>query len=84
MQAPASDSDLLIRETDPTGIAVRRLCDFAARRGSLDNRYTPSPSAQEGIIGHQWLQRRYGEDYQSEYPLRGCLDGVHLQGRADL
>ena len=29
-------------------VAVRTLCDFTARQGDLDHRFTPAPSAQEG------------------------------------
>jgi DNA excision repair protein ERCC-2 len=64
-------------------IAVRHLCEFAARRGSLDFRYTPSPSASEGIQGHQWLQSRL-TDYQAEYTLEGDIGELRLRGRADL
>ena len=30
-------------------VAVRALCEFTAKVGDLDLRFTPSPSAQEGI-----------------------------------
>ena len=30
-------------------VAVRELCEFAAKSGDLDHRFTPSPSAQQGI-----------------------------------
>lgn len=33
-------------------VAVRALCEFSAKRGDLDLRFTPSPSALEGIAGH--------------------------------
>jgi DNA excision repair protein ERCC-2 len=33
-------------------IAVRAMCEFTAKRGDLDLRFTPSPSAQEGMAGH--------------------------------
>lgn len=33
-------------------VAVRALCEFTAREGDLDHRFTPAPSAQEGIQGH--------------------------------
>src|SRR5690554_7069399 len=50
-----------IRDADVTGVqtcalpiwvAVRTLCDFTAREGDLDHRFTPAPSAEEGIAGH--------------------------------
>ena len=41
-------------------VAVRALTEFTAKQGDLDLRFTPSPSAQEGIAGHGvvLLQRR--------------------------
>lgn len=65
-------------------VAVRHLCEFAARSGSLDYRYAPSPTALQGIQGHQWLQARMGPDFSAEYALKGVFAGVPLQGRADL
>ena len=64
-------------------VAVRSLCEFAARRGSLEYRYTPSPSAEEGIAGHQWAQSQRPTGYQPEYLLEGECLGVQLRGRAD-
>lgn len=65
-------------------VAVRTLCEFAARRGDLDFRYTPAPSSEEGIAGHQSVQSRRGYGYQSEYLLTGECLGLELSGRADL
>ena len=70
-------------------VAVRSLCEFAARSGSLEFRYTPSPTAEEGIRGHQKLQKRRinaagtEQDYTAEYLLEGTLKGITLKGRAD-
>lgn len=64
-------------------IAVQSLCEFAAREGSLEHRYTPSPTSAEGIKGHKTLQSRRGEDYQPEYLLEGEWLGIQLRGRAD-
>lgn len=64
-------------------VAVRSLCEFAAREGSLEHRYTPSLTADEGIQGHKTLQSRRPNSYHPEYLLEGeCLD-IHLRGRAD-
>ncbi|GAA0846015.1 helicase C-terminal domain-containing protein [Marinobacter szutsaonensis] len=64
--------------------AVRTLCEFAARAGDLDFRYTPAPSSEEGIAGHQTIQSRRGYGYKSEYLLTGeCLE-IKLSGRADV
>jgi len=32
-------------------VAVRELCAFTAKRGDLDLRFTPSPTAEQGIEG---------------------------------
>ncbi|UYV19358.1 ATP-dependent DNA helicase [Halomonas qaidamensis] len=64
-------------------IAVRTLCDFTAREGDLDHRFTPAPSAQEGIEGHRLVASRRGEDYLAELPLSGEYQGLRVAGRAD-
>lgn len=64
-------------------IAVTSLCEFAARSGDLDFRYTPAPSALEGIAGHQRVRRRRGRHYRAEVRLEGECEGVPLGGRAD-
>lgn len=65
-------------------VAVRTLCEFAARHGDLDFRYTPAPTAEQGIAGHQAIQSRRGYGYISEYSLTGNCLGLELSGRADL
>ncbi|WP_336367941.1 ATP-dependent DNA helicase [Marinobacter sp. C2H3] len=65
-------------------VAVRTLCEFAARTGDLDHRYTPAPSADEGIRGHQSVQDRRGYGWKSEYSLTGECLGLRLSGRVDL
>jgi len=64
-------------------VAVRALCEFTAREGDLDLRFTPSPSALEGIVGHQRVSERRGPDYRSEVPLAGSHQGLQVRGRAD-
>lgn len=64
-------------------VAVRTLCEFAARHGDLDFRYTPAPSSEEGIAGHQAIQSKRGYGYKSEYSLTGKALGMELSGRAD-
>lgn len=68
-------------------IAVRALCEFTARQGDLDLRFTPSPTAQEGMAGHTLVASRRGADYQAELPLSGhfeaCGQTLHVRGRAD-
>ena len=67
----------------PYSVAVRALCEFSARRGDLDLRFTPTPSAQEGIAGHQLVAGRRGPGYETEIALRGEFDQLLVRGRAD-
>jgi DNA excision repair protein ERCC-2 len=64
-------------------VSVRTLCEFAARQGCLDNRYTPTPSAEDGRAAHATVQQRRNGNYQAEYALSGSFAGVDLRGRAD-
>ena len=63
-------------------IAVRALCEFGARRGDLDLRFTPAPSAREGIAGHAWVRSQRGEGYQTEVALSGGFLHLRVRGRA--
>ncbi|WP_421858688.1 helicase C-terminal domain-containing protein [Marinobacter salarius] len=64
-------------------VAVRTLCEFAARKGDLDLRYTPAPTSEEGIAGHGAVQARRGPRYQSEVALAGQCRKLMVSGRAD-
>ena len=64
-------------------VAVRTLCEFTARRGDLDLRFTPTPSAQEGMAGHQLVAERRGPAYETEITLRGEFGPLAVRGRAD-
>ncbi|SFU68003.1 ATP-dependent DNA helicase [Halomonas korlensis] len=64
-------------------VAVRALCDFTARSGDLDHRFTPSPSAREGIAGHALVAGRRGDAYEAELTLSGRVEGLTVTGRAD-
>ncbi|MBA2675628.1 ATP-dependent DNA helicase [Ramlibacter sp.] len=64
-------------------VAVRALCEFTAKRGDLDLRFTPAPSAQEGIAGHQLVAGRRGPDYETEISLQGEFGALAVRGRAD-
>ena len=64
-------------------VAVRTLCEFTAKRGDLDLRFTPSPTAQEGIAGHVLVASRRGPGYLAEYTLAGDYCGLVVRGRAD-
>jgi DNA excision repair protein ERCC-2 len=64
-------------------VAVRTLCEFTAKQGDLDLRFTPSPSAQEGIAGHAVVASRRKEGYQAEISLSGDFRHLTVRGRAD-
>jgi DNA excision repair protein ERCC-2 len=64
-------------------VAVRTLCEFTARLGDLDLRFTPTPSAQEGMAGHQLVASRRGPLYETEISLRGEFEQLAVRGRAD-
>jgi DNA excision repair protein ERCC-2 len=46
-------------------VAVRALREFAAKQGDLDLRFTPAPSVQQGIAGHQSVVARRSAGYSS-------------------
>ena len=68
-------------------VAVRSLCEFTARSGDLDLRFTPSPSAQQGREGHAVVQQRRkaagDAQYEAEVPLSGRYGPLLVRGRAD-
>ncbi|KZX56072.1 hypothetical protein A3709_06700 [Halioglobus sp. HI00S01] len=68
-------------------VSVRDLAAFCHRRGDIDHRFTPSPTAAQGIEGHQRIYRRRPASYQPEYAveMREAFPGFNLlvRGRAD-
>ena len=64
-------------------VAVRTLCEFTAKRGNLDMRFTPSPSAIEGMAGHRTIAARRGASFQTELTLAGDYGLLRVRGRAD-
>ena len=62
-------------------IAVRELCEFAAKRGDLDRRFTPAPSAAQGMAGHVRVAGRRAGDYEREISLNGTIGGLQIRGR---
>jgi DNA excision repair protein ERCC-2 len=64
-------------------VSVRALCNFTSKRGDLDIRYTPAPSAQEGMEGHKIVASRRGPDYQAEVSLLAEHELLLVRGRAD-
>jgi Rad3-related DNA helicase len=64
-------------------VAVRALCEFTAKQGDLDLRFTPAPTAAEGMAGHSTVVGRRGAGYLAELPLAGEYPGLRVSGRAD-
>ncbi len=64
-------------------IAVRALCEFTAKQGDLDQRFTPSPSASEGMAGHAAVTSRRSPPYETEVTLSGEYGNLLVRGRAD-
>ncbi|MGN6649123.1 helicase C-terminal domain-containing protein [Trinickia sp.] len=64
-------------------VAVRTLCEFTAKRGDLDLRFTPSPTALEGIEGHATVTSRRPAGYEAEVTVSGTYGELTVRGRAD-
>ncbi len=64
-------------------VSVRALCDFTAKRGDLDRRFTPAPTAREGQYAHTLAASRRGGGYQKELALFLEHEGLSVRGRAD-
>ncbi len=74
-------------------VSVRNLCEFAAKVGDLDLRFTPSPSAQQGREGHLLVASRRPPEYEAELTLSGTYTDptdsadsatrLRVSGRAD-
>ena len=64
-------------------VSVRSLCEFSAKHGDLDRRFSPSATALEGLAGQQTVASRRGPDYQAELALEGVHGALRVRGRAD-
>ena len=64
-------------------VSVRALCEFTARHGDLDRRFTPTATALEGLAGQAIVASRRGPDYQTEVPLQTVWGTLRVRGRAD-
>ena len=67
----------------PLHVGVRELCEFVVRSGDLDRRFTPTPTAQQGIAGHRLIAQRRGPGWESEVTLEGHWQTLTVTGRAD-
>ncbi|TFZ08115.1 ATP-dependent DNA helicase [Ramlibacter humi] len=64
-------------------VPVRALCEFTAKAGDLDLRFTPAPTAMEGIAGHNAVTSGRGGGYEREVALEGEFGRLKVRGRAD-
>ncbi|NCT82201.1 MAG: ATP-dependent DNA helicase [Comamonadaceae bacterium] len=64
-------------------VSVRSLCEFTAKQGSLDRRFTPSATALEGQAVQLAVIARRSEGYETELPLEGRFGALRVRGRAD-
>ena len=64
-------------------VSVRELCEFTAKRGDLDRRFTPSATALEGLMGQHTVAQRRGPDYETEVVLETTCGPLRVRGRAD-
>jgi DNA excision repair protein ERCC-2 len=64
-------------------VSVRTLCEFTAKAGDLDRRFTPSSTALEGIAGHAVVAARRGPQRETEVVVSGEFEGLQVRGRAD-
>ena len=64
-------------------VSVRSLCEFTAKRGDLDRRFTPSATALEGQAGQMAVYARRSPGYETELPLEGQWGSLRVRGRAD-
>ena len=73
---------MLVGNKSPV-VAVKTLVNFAAKSGSLDRKFIPSPSGVEGIEGHKQVTSNRPEGYQTELALSIEYQGTVFKGRAD-
>ncbi|MGQ3051227.1 MAG: ATP-dependent DNA helicase [Roseateles sp.] len=64
-------------------VSVRSLCEFTAKRGDLDRRFTPSATALEGQAGQMAVLARRSPGYETELPLEAVHGNLRVRGRAD-
>ncbi len=64
-------------------VSVREFCEFTAKRGDLDRRFTPSATALEGLAGQSTVAQWRGQDYETEIALQTTCGPLRLRGRAD-
>lgn len=69
--------------TNTQSVAVKTLVEFSAKTGSLNRRFTPAPTGQEGIEGHKKVTATRHKNYQKEVSLSITYKDITFRGRAD-
>ncbi len=71
-------------------ISVRSLVEFLCQSGDIDNRFgkiSDKDAMEAGSRAHRKIQKSMGPEYQSEVPLKLCIEGeqynISVEGRAD-
>ncbi|RYG10584.1 MAG: ATP-dependent DNA helicase, partial [Chitinophagaceae bacterium] len=64
-------------------VSVKALVEFSAKSGSLDRKFTPGPTALEGIEGHKRVADNRPENYQKEVSFSTQYKDLLIRGRAD-
>lgn len=64
-------------------VAVKAFCQFTAKSGDLDRRFTPAPTARQGMAGHALIAAGRGGDYRAELTLKSEHGALIVRGRAD-
>ncbi|RYG72576.1 ATP-dependent DNA helicase, partial [bacterium] len=62
---------------------MKVLCQFTAKAGDLDRRFTPAPTGRQGMEGHSIVASRRGAGYRTEVSLQLTHGSLTLRGRAD-
>lgn len=81
--SPVATADALPQRQFKYEVGVRVLCEFTAKRGDLDRRFAPSPSAHEGVAGHRIIGARRAPGYEREVSLASEYGPLRVRGRAD-
>lgn len=71
-------------------ISVRNLVEFLCQSGDIDNRFgkvSDKNAMEAGSRAHRKIQKSMGPEYQSEVPLKLCIEtekyNISVEGRAD-
>ena len=64
-------------------VPIKPFCAFVAKVGDLDLRFTPVPTAEQGMAGHKAVVYSRLGDYRAEVMVEGVVEGLHLRGRID-